>query len=528
MQFRAQKICALCCIERKSEMINIDKVELNRELTLEQLMAVARFGAEVSFSEEYIKRVETARKTVEDKVKNNEVVYGTTTGFGSLSNRFVPQEDAEKLQRNIVITHSVSVGEPLEEEAVRAIMLIALESYGAGVSGVRTETCMQYRDMLNRRVTPFVPKHGSVGYLTLEAHIACAAIGEGKAYFEEELLPAGEALKKAGLAPITLSYKEGLSLTNGNISVTALSGLALFDLVNCARTADAVGAVSFEALHGLTSAYDERIMKVRGQREQSVTAENLLDLLEGSDICAASIGTHVQDALSLRCIPQAHGAAKRVINDARRTIETELMGCGDNPIFMEDGTALSNGNPDGGFEGLAMDSCCMAAAYLAKMSERRNNRFIDENLSGYPAYLVKEPGLNSGLMIPQYSQAGILNEMRMLAVPATIDGVPTSANQEDYVSMAFNACQKARKSAELLEYVLAIELFSDFQAQQFIPSEMKRGKGTGAILELLGKHVRVMDEDYYLHPDIEKVRDLIHSGEVTEAAEKAAGIIKMI
>ena len=511
----------------RKDMNKITKVTLDRELSLEQLMAVARFGAKVELSEAYIERVSRARKVVEDKVAKDEVVYGTTTGFGSLVNRVIPSEEAAKLQRNIVITHAVSLGEPLEEEAVRAIMLIALESYGVGVSGVRPKVCQFYRDMLNLGVTPFVPSHGSVGYLTLEAHIACTAIGEGRAYYKGTLLPAKDALSKAGLEPLELSYKEGLSLTNGNISVTALSGLAMYDLLNCAKAADCVSAVSFEALHGLTTAYDERIMKVRGQKEQEVTAENILSMVEGSEICKASIGTHVQDALSLRCIPQAHGAAKKILKDAATTIRTELMGCGDNPIFMEDGTALSNGNPDGGFEGLAMDSCCMAAAYLAKISERRNNRFIDETLSGYPAYLVKKPGLNSGLMIPQYSQAGMLNEMRMMAVPATIDDVPTSANQEDYVSMAYNACQKARKASELLEYILAVELFSGFQAQQFIDENVKRGKGTAAVLDLLGKTIQIMNEDYYLHPNLEKLRDLIHSGELVRCAEAAIGEIKM-
>jgi len=515
-------------LESRSFMMNSKKtVELDRELSLEQLVAVARFGAEVTFSEAYLDRVKKARKVVEDKVSSNQVVYGTTTGFGSLVNRVIPPEDAEKLQRNIVITHAVSLGEPLKEEGVRAIMLIALESYGVGVSGVRPEVCEQYKEMLNRGVIPFVPSHGSVGYLTLEAHIACAAIGEGRAYYDGELFPAKEALAKAGLEPLVLSYKEGLSLTNGNISVTALSGLAMYDLLKAAKTADVVAAVSFEALHGLTIQYDERIMRVRGQREQTITAKNMLRLLEGSDVSASAIGTHVQDALSLRCIPQAHGAAKRILNDAARTISAELMGCGDNPIFTEEGDALSNGNPDGGFDGLAMDSCCIAAAYLAKISERRNNRFIDENLSGYPAYLVKEPGLNSGLMIPQYSQAGMLNEMRRLATPATIDDVPTSANQEDYVSMAYNAAVKAEKSAELLEYILAVELFSGFQAQQFIPGDLKRGKGTSKVLELLKASIHVMEEDYYLYPDIEKVRELIHNGEIVGAAESAAGPVEL-
>lgn len=504
-------------------MNSFSPVILNDSLTLEQLVRVSRHYAPVLFSDAYLERIRKGRKVVEDKVAAGEVVYGTTTGFGSLVSHVIPESEAEQLQRNIVITHSTSLGEPLEEEMVRAIMLAALQSCGAGVSGIRPVLAEQYREMLNRRVTPFVPRHGSVGYLTLEAHIAAAAIGEGKAWVNGSLLPGAEALRAAGLSPIRLSYKEGLSLTNGTISVTALSGLAIFDLSNCLKTADAVAAVSAEALGGLVTAYDDRIMQVRGQEKQTLTARNLRALLEGSDIAGASLGTHVQDALSIRCIPQAHGAAKKIIMDAAETVGTELNSCGDNPIFLEDGTVLSNGNPDGGFPGLAMDSCCIAACYLAKISERRNNRFIDEKLSGFPAYLVKEPGLNSGLMIPQYSQAGILNEMRILATPATIDDVPTSANQEDYVSMAANACLKACRTAKLLEYVLAIELFSGFQAQQFIPGNLKRGKGTGAVLRLLSEHISVMEKDYYLYPDLEKVRDLIHDGSIVTAAEKEAG-----
>ena len=504
-----------------------NKVTLDRDLTIEDLVNVARYGYKVEFSDAYLERVKRARKIVEDKVAAGEVVYGTTTGFGSLVSRVIPEADTEKLQRNIIITHSVSLGEPLKEDEVRAIMLIALESYGNGVSGIRPKLAEHYREMINRGVVPYVPSHGSVGYLTLEAHIAAAAIGEGQAWFDGELMKADEALDRAGLEPIVLSYKEGLALTNGNISVTALSALSLYDLINCAKTADAVAAVSAEALHGLYTAYDPAVMKLRGHRTQLATADNLLRMLKGSEVCEKSIGTHVQDALSIRSIPQAHGAAKKILNDAAETVTAELTACGDNPVFLEDGRAVSSGNPDGGFEGLAMDSCCMAAAYLAKMSERRNNRFIDETLSGYPAYMVGNPGLNSGLMIPQYAQAGILNEMRMLAVPASIDSVPTSANQEDYVSMAYNACRKAGKAAELLEYILAVELYSGFQCQQFIDSDLKRGNGTKAVLGLLSDHIEPLYEDRYLHPEIEKVRDLIHDGSVVCVAEEVAGEIKM-
>lgn len=506
------------------------QVQLGGWLTLEDYMAVVRDHAEVTFSPAYEERVNSCRQLVEKWVAEERVMYGTTTGFGSLVSQVIPREDAETLQRNIIITHSTSVGEPLDEESVRGVMMMVLQMLGKGVSGVRLELLELYRQMLNRGVTPRAPGHGSVGYLCVEAHIATVAIGYGKAWYQGELLDATEALKRAGLQPIVLSYKEGLSLTNGTLSPTALSAIAIYDLLGCAKAADVVAAVSLEALGGLTKAYDKRIMDVRSQPEQTITAENMLNLLKNSQIVEKNQNSHVQDALSLRCIPQAHGAAKKTLNDALRAVEVELNACCDNPLFFregDDGDTLSNGNPDAGYLGIEMDSCCIAAAYLAKMSERRNTRFVDTNLSGMPSYLVKKPGLNSGLMIPQYSQAGILNEMRILATASTIDNVTTSGNQEDYVSMGYNACRKAQKTAQLLEYVLAIELMSGYQAQQFLEKDLKRGNGTGRVLDLVGTQVPVMEEDLYIYPHLETIRDLIHSGELTAAAEAGAGEVKL-
>lgn len=509
---------------------DIRQVCLGGTLDLESFIAVARHHAQVSFSPEYEERVSRCRSLVEKWVAQERVMYGTTTGFGSLVSQMISPQDAETLQRNIILTHSTSVGEPLDEESVRGIMLVVLQSLGKGISGVRIELLALYREMLNRNVLPRVPKHGSVGYLCVEGHIAMVAIGGGQAWYNGQLLPGGEALRQAGLEPIVPSYKEGLALLNGTLSPTALSAIAIYNLINCAKAADAVAAVSLEALRGLTRAYDPRIMAARPETEQAATAENLLRLLKGSQVVEKYKDSHVQDALSLRCIPQAHGAAKKTLCDALKVVETELNGCCDNPIFFqegEDGQALSNGNPDAGFQGMEMDSCCIAAAYLAKMSERRNTRFVDNNLSGYPSYLVKRPGLNSGLMIPQYSQAGILNEMRMLATPAVIDNVTTSGNQEDYVSMGYNACKKAKESSELLEYVLAIELMSGYQAQQFLDPQLRRGAGTAGVLALVAETVPVMEEDMYLYPHLEAIRDLIHSGRLVDAAERAAGTLKL-
>lgn len=499
-------------------------------LSTEMLVSVARGNAHVDFSEDYCRRTEKCRALIEKWVNEERVIYGTTTGFGSLVSQKISPDDAQTLQRNIILTHSTSVGQPMDAEDVRATMLMILQSLGFGVSGVQLSTLEFYREMLNRGVVPVAPAHGSVGYLCIEAHIAMVAIGGGKAWYQGELLDGGEALKRAGLQPIEPSYKEGLALVSGITSCAALAGLAVHDFINCVKAADVIAAVSFEALGGLTAAFDSRVMDLHPHPEQRATAENLLRLLEGSQIIEKSKGSHLQDALSLRCIPQAHGAAKKLLCDAKEAVERELNSCCDNPVFFaegDDGCAISNGNPDASFSGMEMDACCIAATYLAKMSERRNTRFIDTNLSGFPSYLVGKPGLNSGLMIPQYSQAGLLNEMRILSTSSVIDNVTTSGNQEDYVTMGYNACFKAKKVAELLEYVLSIELLSAYQAQQFMDEKLCRGNGTQRVLSLIGKHIPMIREDEYLYPHIEKLRELIHSGAIVRAAEDSCGTLQL-
>lgn len=505
------------------------KVVLGDQLSLEDFMAVVRGHAQVEFSEAYCERVNRSRAMVEQCVEEARVVYGTTTGFGALVTQSISKEQAEKLQRNIVLTHSTSVGEPFPEEEVRSIILMVLQSLGMGVSGVRLQLLEVYREFLNKNLIPYTPKEGSVGYLCAEGHIAATAIGEGRAYFNGSLKDSLTALKEAGLEPVVLSYKEGLALINGTTSPTALAAIAIWDMQRAVRAADVIAAMSLEGLKGLVKAYDERIMACRPQRELIATGENLRRLLEGSQVMEKYADSHVQDALSLRCVPQLHGAAKRVLDNAREVIEVEINSCGDNPIVCgsgDDFDALSTGNPDASFVGMQMDAACIAVTGVAKMSERRNVRFLDTNLSGHPWFLVKRPGLNSGLMIPQYTQAGLLNDMRRLATPSTIDNVTTSANQEDYVSMGYNACKKSLEAVDKLEYIMAIELMSAYQAQQFIDGELARGKGTSAVLRRLENIVPVMEEDMYLYPYLEKLKDWIHSGELLEAAEESVGKMK--
>lgn len=506
-------------------MAEATQITLGNPVSLEDFIAVVRFGAKVEFSADYRARVERSRALVEGWVAEEKVMYGVTTGFGALCTQAIDKEKTAKLQENIILSHSVSVGEPLSVERVRGIMLMVLQNLGQGYSGVRMLPLERYRDFLNLGLTPWAPGDGSVGYLSPEAHMALVLLGKGKAYYQGELLPGGEALKRVGLEPIELSSKEGLALVSGTTSATAMAALALWDLEKAAKSADIVGAMSLEALKGVMNAFDPRVMSVRPHKDQEETAENVRRILEGSGIIEKYQGSRVQDALSLRCIPQLHGAAKKTLADARAVIETEMNSCCDNPIIWPEGhqDVISACNADSSYVGMEMDSAAIAAVALAKMSERRNNRMIDGSLSGYPWFCIKEPGLNSGLMIPQYVQAGLINEMRGLATPSTIDNTPTCGNQEDYVAMGYYACKKAGALAEKLEYVLAIELLSAFQVQQFVDPEVSRAPATAAVLAEIGRHVPVMEQDMLLHPCIEYLKEMIHSGELIRVVQAVIG-----
>lgn len=501
-------------------------ITLGTPLSLEQFIQIARCGAQVEFSEEYRRRVIRARQLIEKAIGEDRVMYGVTTGFGSLSTRVINKTEAEQLQRNIVLSHSTSVGSPYTAEEARATMLMVLQNVGQGYSGVRLEVLELLRAMLNSNVIPWMPREGSVGYLAPEAHMALVLIGEGQAYYEGSLLPGKEALNKAGLSPMPLAAKEGLALVSGTTSVTALGCLALYDMINAAKSADIIGALSLETLKGVLRAFDPRVMSVRPHPQQSSSADNVRRILADSGVLKHYEGTRLQDALSLRCIPQLHGAAKKTFYDAKKTVEIEINSCCDNPIIWDmngDADVISACNSDSAYIGIAMDSAAIACTMLAKMSERRNNRIIDESLSGYPAFLVGNPGLNSGLMIPQYSQAGLLNDMRILSTSAVIDNTPTCCNQEDYVAMGYNASKKAIQVVEKLEYILAIELLSGYQAQQFLDLSLSRSSATACVLKEISSHIPVMKEDMFLHPHIEYLRELIHSGKLIRLVEGIVG-----
>lgn len=490
-------------------------IVLGTPVTLETLVDVARHGAKVSFSQEYRERVDRSRALVEQWVQEGRAIYGVTTGFGALCTKSIDPQDTAQLQRNILLSHSASVGAPLPVEQVRGIMFAVLQNLGQGYSGVRMCILERYAEFLNRGLTPWAPGEGSVGYLAPEAHIALVLIGEGKAYVNGALLSAAQALEAVGLAPMELASKEGLALVSGTTSATAMGGLALWDLLQAAEAADAIGAMTLEALQGVIYAFDQRVMEVRPHPEQAQTAARVRSILADSKVIDDAKDTHIQDALSLRCIPQLHGAAKKTLLDARRTIEIELNSCCDNPLIWTDGVeaqVISACNPDSSYVGIELDSASIAATMLAKMSERRNNRLIDQSLSGYPSFLIQNPGLNSGLMIPQYTQAGLLGEMRILSTPSVIDNTPTCGNQEDYVAMGYNASKKAGQVAQKLEYILAIELLSVYQAQQFLNRAQDVSSFTKAVVKRLGAVIPNETQDFYLHPCIEALRELIHDG----------------
>lgn len=501
-------------------------LKLGGQLNLEQFMSVVRGGATVEFSDEYVNRVSRARHLVEKWTEEDRVMYGVTTGFGSLCTKVISSEEAAKLQHNIIASHSTSVGKPLSIEAVRAIMLMVLQNLGRGNSGVRIEVLERYRDFLNMNITPWAPGDGSVGYLSPEAHMARVIEGNGKAYYQGDLLDATWVLAKANIKPLPLASKEGLALISGTTSTTGLAAIAIYDMINAVKNADIIGALSLENLKGVLRAFDERVMAVRPHKEQADTAANVRKILEDSEVLKACRGERIQDALSLRCIPQLHGAVKKTLYDAKRTIEIEMNSCCDNPmIWPEEGNedVISACNADSSYVGIEMDSASIAATSLAKMSERRNNRLIDESISGYPSFMVANPGLNSGLMIPQYTQAGLLNEMRILSSPATIDNTPTCCNQEDYVSMGYNAAKKALSVSEKLEYILAIELLSDYQALNFTEDWPARSTVSQEIYGEIGDSLPLMKEDMFLFDHIEYLRSLIHSGLLVNKTEELVG-----
>jgi histidine ammonia-lyase len=507
----------------------IKKVALGiHDITLEEFVAVARHEAKVELSPAYCERVSKSRGLIEKFLDERRVIYGVTTGFGDNCDKIILPEQAITLQKNILRSHACSIGEPLEKEIVRGILLMMLQNLGLGYSGVQLSTMESIVNILNRGITPLAPGHGSVGYLAVEAHICLVLLGEGKAWYNDEILSGIDALAAVGMKPIKLGCKEGLALVSGTTSVTAIAALALFDAIKAAKTADIAGAMSLEALRGTIKAFDPRIHSVRPHEEQSMTARNILRILAHSEIADKYKDYRLQDALSLRCIPQLHGAAKKSFKDAAKTIAIEMNSCCDNPIIYpegDDGIALMGCNADSAYVGIEADSMCIALTNIAKMSERRTDRIINHHVSELPAFLIENAGLNSGFMIPQYTAAGLLGEMRMYSTPSTIDNTSTCANQEDYIGMGYNASRKAYQSVKLLENILAIELLNASQALEFL-KPLNPSPATKAVYDLIRKEVPKVEDDQYLYPFLQYISEQIHNGNIEDVIEDVIGALE--
>ncbi len=495
-------------------------------LSLDAVTRVALESETVELSPDARARVSACRGVIERALSTDTVIYGVTTGFGKLSDVRIPHEKLRELQVNLLRSHACGVGEPLPEHEVRAALLMRANSLAKGFSGVRPETIEFLLELLNRGVHPVVPSRGSCGAsgdLAPSAHMALVVIGEGEADYQAERLPGAEALRRAGLTPLRLEAKEGLSLLNGTQFMLATGGLALARARCLAETADVAGALSLDALLGTPAAADARIQDVRPHPGQQKTAANLRALLRSSEIVASHKDcARLQDAYSLRCMPQVHGAVRDALEHALTVLACEMNSATDNPlVFPEQDAILSGGNFHGAPLGYVYDYVAMAIADLASISERRLERLVNPDLSGLPAFLIPEPGVSSGYMMLQVTVAALVSENKILAHPASVDSVPTSANKEDHVSMGMTAALKLRSVVDNAEIALAGEILAACQALEF-RKPLEPGEGTRLAYALVREVVPALQRDRPASPDIEAVRRLIRAGRFTFLGTDAA------
>ncbi len=531
-------------------------------LKVEDVLAVAYGKANeprVVLSDESRAKVQRAADGVQRLLARGEIAYGITTGFGAFKDRLIAPEQVEQLQRNILYSHSVGVGAPFDIPTTRAIMLIRANTLACGYSGIRVETLQLLLDLLNAGVHPVIPSKGSLGAsgdLAPLAHMSLTLIGEGEAEYRGAVLPSAEALRCAGLRAVTLAAKEGLALTNGTAVMCALGTLATVRAERLSQTADIAGCLSLEALAGTDLAFDERIHRLRPFPRQQDCAAYLRALLRDSQFTRSHESRNVQDAYTLRCIPQVHGAARDAIAYARWAFEIELNAVTDNPLLFFDEhddpvphanptpraeggqssqhdvahgkiTVISGGNFHGEPLAIAMDYLAIAIAELGNISERRIMRLTDEasNTHVLPAFLTPAGGLNSGFMVAQYTAAALATENKVLAHPASVDTIPTSANVEDHVSMGVTAGLKLLSVLDNVERILAVELMAAAQGVDFrkqaLGAAAQLGRGTRAAYALIRKRVPFIEQDTIMYPHIESVRQMVTLGEVVEAVNQA-------
>ena len=502
-----------------------------RTLTLDEVAAVCRKNAKVVLSDEARENILASRQVVDKLVDDDAVVYGITTGFGRFSNVTISQEECKLLQKNLIITHAVGAGDPFPRDVARGIMLLRINNISKGFSGTRLCVVETLVEMLNRGVTPVIPEKGSLGAsgdLAPLSHMVLPMLGLGKAEFEGEVLDGGEAMKRAGIPTIELVAKEGLALINGTQAMTSVGSLAVYDAIEMMKVADIAAALAFEANRGVIDALDHRLHDVRPHDGQRATAANLRTLLAESGNTTRQAEIRVQDAYSLRCVPQVHGASRDAINYIKSKVEIEINSVTDNPIiFKETMQGISGGNFHGQPMALPFDFLGIALSELANISERRMERLVNPDLGGFPAFLVKNGGLNSGFMIVQYSAAALVSENKVLAHPASVDSIPSSAGQEDHVSMGTIAARKAAEILANVRRVLAMEMMCSCQAIDLAGNADKLGKGTKPAYDAIRKVCATLEDDRPLYEDINNCENVLIDRTLLTAVENATGTIAM-
>jgi histidine ammonia-lyase len=503
-----------------------------QSLTFEEVVAVA-YGQpgypRVRLSDQAKINVERSAAAIQTLLDRGEIAYGITTGFGAFKDKIISIPEVELLQRNIVLSHAVGVGDPFDTASVRAIMLIRANTLSRGFSGIRLETLELILKMLNRGVHPVIPEKGSLGAsgdLAPLAHFACVLIGEGEAEVDGQVLSGLEALAKAGLSPVKIAAKEGLALTNGTTIMTAVGLLETWRAKHLAELADVTGSLTLEALHGTVSAFDERVHALRPHPRQIECAANLRRILEDSDFVRDFDPSNVQDAYTLRCMPQVHGACRDAVAYAEWLIKLELNAVTDNPLIFENEESgeievISGGNFHGEPLALAFDYLAIALTELGNISERRIMRLTDEasNQHALPAFLTEHGGLNSGFMIVQYTAAALCTENKILAHPASVDTIPSSANVEDHVSMGATAVLKLRTVGDNLETIIALEAFCAAQGidlrKKVIGKEKNLGRGTKKLYDTLRGPIPFIERDEYMKVHIDSAIDVIRNFSTT-------------
>lgn len=484
----------------------------------------------VELSAEVVKRIQASREIIEDVVASERTVYGVNTGFGKFADVRIKKEETAELQRRLVLSHAAGVGEPMPQEIVRLMMLLKIKNLSHGFSGIRLKTVQLLLALLNEDIVPVVPQKGSVGAsgdLAPLAHMALPLLGEGDVFFKGERVPAANALKNAGLSPCDLQAKEGLAILNGTQAIQAYGLMALLQTRTLIKSADIIGAMSLEALLGTLTAFDPRIHEIRRHPGQKESAANVRKILTDSPIVKSHrFSDHkVQDAYSLRCIPQVHGAVRDGLDYVQSVFERELNGVTDNPlVFPDNGDVLSGGNFHGEPVAFAADHLSLIAAELANISERRIEHMLDPAVSEMAGFLTEDGGLNSGFMIAHVTAAALVSENKVLAHPSSVDSVPTSANKEDHVSMGTFAARKALEIVQNVRHVLAVELICAAQALD-LRAPLQPSPATLSALNLVRERIAHWKEDRLMHLAIERATEMIGSGALIARVEKSTGVL---